>query len=265
MEKGGEAKMECSTEAAVSIITPTYNASRFITETIHSVKKQTYTNWEMIIVDDCSTDNTVDIVKQEMEHDSRIKLFELKENSGPAIARNRAITAAKGTYLAFLDSDDLWLPQKLERQIAFMEKNNLAFSYTDYRIMNEDGEKTNVVFQVPPMLEYKSLLKNTMIGTLTVLLDKRKIGVVQMPLHRDCSEDYGLWLSILSKGIHAYGLNEELAIYRKCVHSLSSNKLKSAQKTWNTYRKVQKINIPAALWYFINYSLHALKKHLKTS
>ncbi|QIZ10387.1 glycosyltransferase family 2 protein [Priestia megaterium] len=257
--------MEYSTEAAVSIITPTYNASKFITETIHSVKEQTFTNWEMIIVDDCSSDNTVDIVKQEMVHDSRIKLFELKENSGPANARNRAIAAAKGNYLAFLDSDDLWLPQKLERQVVFMEENDLAFSYTDYRIMNENGEKTDVVFRVPPKLEYKSLLKNTMIGTLTVLLDKRKVGVVQMPLYRDCSEDFGLWLSILSKGIHAYGLNEELAIYRKCVHSLSSNKLKSAQKTWNTYRKVQKINIAAALWYFVNYSLHAFKKHAKTS
>ncbi|MBT2728959.1 glycosyltransferase family 2 protein [Bacillus sp. ISL-75] len=256
--------MEYSTEAAVSIITPTYNASKFITETIHSVKEQTFTNWEMIIVDDCSLDNTVDIVKQEMVHDSRIKLFELKENSGPANARNRAIAAAKGNYLAFLDSDDLWLPQKLERQVVFMEKNDLAFSYTDYRIMNENGDKTDVVFRAPPKLEYKSLLKNTMIGTLTVLLDKRKVGAVQMPLQKDCSEDYGLWLSILSKGIHAYGLNEELAIYRKCVHSLSSNKLKSAQKTWNTYRKVQKINIAAALWYFANYSLHAFKKHSKT-
>ncbi|MEH7484641.1 glycosyltransferase family 2 protein [Neobacillus drentensis] len=257
--------MGYSTEAAVSIITPTYNAARFISETIHSVREQTFTNWEMIIVDDCSLDNTVDIVRKEMVLDSRIKLFELKENRGPANARNIAITAAKGNYLAFLDSDDLWLPQKLERQLVFMEKNNLAFSYSDYRIMNENGEKTDIVFRVPPKLEYKSLLKNTMIGTLTVLLDKRKIGVVQMPLQRDCSEDFGLWLSILSTGVHAYGLNEELAIYRKCVDSLSSNKLKSAQKTWNTYRKVQKINIAAAIWYFVNYSLHAFKKHSKTS
>jgi teichuronic acid biosynthesis glycosyltransferase TuaG len=255
--------MKYSTAAAVSIITPTYNAARFITETINCVKEQTFTNWEMIIVDDCSLDNTVGIVKKEIDKDHRIKIIELKENRGPANARNRAIAASNGNYLAFLDSDDLWHPQKLERQLLFMENNNLTFSYTDYRIMTEDGKITDVVFHVPAKIEYKELLKNTMIGTLTVMLDKRKAGKVQMPLNRDCSEDYGLWLSILSRGITAYGLNEELAIYRKCDHSLSSNKLVSARKTWNTYRKVEKINIPSALWYFANYSFNALKKHSK--
>ncbi|MFZ7942307.1 MULTISPECIES: glycosyltransferase family 2 protein [Bacillaceae] len=256
--------MNYSAESKVSIITPTYNAARFITETIHSVKAQTYTNWEMIIVDDCSTDNTVDLVKKERELDSRIKLIELAANGGPAKARNKAITASSGNYLAFLDSDDLWSPHKLERQLNFMKKNNLAFSFTNYRIMDESGERTNTLIQVPAKIKYKCLLKNTLIGTLTVILDKRKVGNIQMPLYRDCSEDYGLWLSILSNGIDAYGLNEELALYRKREHSLSSNKLKSAQKTWNTYRKVEKINIPSALWYFANYSLRALKKHAKT-
>ncbi|MDR4949075.1 glycosyltransferase family 2 protein [Neobacillus cucumis] len=250
-----------SSDVAVSIITPTYNAAKFIVETIGSVKEQTFTNWEMIIVDDCSLDNTVDIVKKEIESDSRIKLIELKRNSGPARARNQAIAAAKGDFLAFLDSDDLWLPKKLEMQLLFMVKNNLAFSYTDYRIMTEDGAKTDIVFKVPSKLGYKTLLKNTMIGTLTVMLDKRKVGMVQMPLNRDCSEDFGLWLSILSRGIHAYGLNEELAIYRKSENSLSSNKFKSAKKTWNTYRKVEKINLTSSLWYFANYSINALRKH----
>ncbi|MGG3468165.1 glycosyltransferase family 2 protein [Neobacillus pocheonensis] len=256
--------MESSSEAVVSIITPSYNSAKFITETIRSVKEQTFTNWEMIIVDDCSLDNTVNIVKKAMMDDFRIKLIELKKNSGPAIARNRAIAYAKGNYLAFLDSDDLWLPRKLERQLMFMEKNNFAFTYSDYRIMSEEGERTDVVLRVPVKMDYKSLLKNTMIGTLTVMLDKRKVGRVQMPLHRDCSEDYGLWLTILSRGISAYGLNEELAVYRKCEVSLSSNKLKSARKTWNTYRKIENINIPSALWYFANYSLHAFLKHSKT-
>ncbi|MEC1526144.1 glycosyltransferase family 2 protein [Neobacillus niacini] len=256
--------MEKYTKPIVSVITPTYNAARYITETIHSVKDQTFTNWEMIIVDDASLDNTVEIVKEEMVKDSRIKLIELEKNSGPAYARNIAISAANGDYLAFLDSDDLWLPKKLERQLMFMEQNNLAFSYTAYRIMTENGERTDVVFQVPVMIDYKSLLKNTIIGTLTVMLDRRKVGIVQMPLHRDCSEDYGLWLSILSKGIKAVGLTEELAIYRKCEKSLSSNKLKSAQKTWNTYRKVENFTIPSSLWYFANYSIRALKKHSKT-
>jgi len=247
----------------VSIITPTYNAARYIMETIQSVREQTYLNWEMIIVDDCSTDNTVESVKQEMKEDPRISLVELTSNSGPAVARNTAIIRAKGDYLAFLDSDDLWLPQKLEKQLMFMKEKDAAFSFTDYRIMNEDGGKTDVIFKCPPLVEYKDLLKNTSIGTLTVILDKRKIGEVQMPLHRDCSEDYGLWLNILSKGIGAYGLDEELAIYRKCENSLSSNKLKSAQKTWNTYRKVGKINILLSIWYFVHYSVNGYKKHSK--
>ncbi|MFP7297455.1 glycosyltransferase family 2 protein [Neobacillus niacini] len=256
--------MDNSTKPIVSVITPTYNASRFITETISSVVEQTFTNWEMIIVDDSSLDNTVEIVKKEMEKDSRIKLLELKKNGGPANARNRAMEAASGTYLAFLDSDDLWLPQKLEKQLMFMDQENLAFSCTAYRIMTEEGDRTDAVFHVPVKIDYKRLLKNTIIGTLTVMLDRRKVGKIKMPIHRDCSEDFGLWLSILSKGIQAYGLNEELAIYRKRENSLSSNKLKSAQKTWNTYRKVEKITIPSSLWYLANYSLHALKKHSKT-
>ncbi|UOQ45420.1 glycosyltransferase family 2 protein [Halobacillus salinarum] len=252
-------------EDLVSIITPTYNASRFICETIQSVKFQTYTNWEMIIVDDCSTDQTKELVTKEMMLDARIKVIPSAANHGPAHARNTAIKASKGKYLAFLDSDDLWHPKKLSNQITFMRKNKIGFSYTDYRMMNEAGEKSDRVIRVPEKMEYKELLKNTIIGTLTVVLDKEVVGEVQMPLFRDCSEDYGLWMSILSKDIHAYGLNEELAYYRKCGHSLSSNKFNSAKKTWNTYRKVGKVNIPSALWYFVNYTYHAFYKHTKTS
>jgi teichuronic acid biosynthesis glycosyltransferase TuaG len=248
----------------VSIITPTYNAAKYVLETIQSVKVQTYQDWEMIIVDDASTDGTVEIIKHEMKSDPRIRLIELKTNAGPAEARNTALACANGTYMAFLDSDDIWLPQKLEIQLDFMKRNKIAFSYTDYRLMNDDGELTDIIFSVPNKLDYKSLLKNTMIGTLTVVIDKTMVGEVRMPLHRDCSEDYGLWLHILSSGIVAHGLNKELAVYRKCEKSLSSNKFKSAKKTWNTYRKVRNINIPAALWYFTNYSINALKKHTKT-
>jgi teichuronic acid biosynthesis glycosyltransferase TuaG len=255
--------MANSNNALVSIITPTFNASKYVQETILSVKAQTYQNWEMIIVDDASKDGTVEIIEHEMKSDPRIRLIELDTNGGPAKARNTALGCANGTYLAFLDSDDLWLPEKLEKQLDFMQRNKIAFSYSDYRLMNDDGERTEIVFSVPKRLDYTSLLKNTMIGTLTVVLDKTKIGEVRMPLHRDCSEDYGLWLHILSSGIVAHGLNEELAVYRKCEKSLSSNKFKSAKKTWNTYRKVRNISVPSAVWYFANYSINALKKHTK--
>lgn len=254
-------KMGTSVQDLVSIITPSYNSSNYICSAIQSVKAQTFQNWELIIIDDCSYDDTLEKVKKEIQGESRIKVIKLQENKGPAYARNIGIAAAKGNYLSFLDSDDIWLPQKLERQLMFMKRSHIAFSYTSYTIMNESGGKAKEVINVPPRTTYHSLLKNTAIGTLTVMLDIRQLGFVQMPLYRDCSEDFGLWLSILSKGIHAYGLNEELAIYRKREHSLSGNKLRSAHKTWNTYRKVEKINFASALWYFANYSFNALKKH----
>lgn len=256
--------MNRSKENFISIITPTYNASKFIADTIQSVKSQTHSNWELIIVDDCSTDTTTELVEKEIESDNRIKLIKLMENGGPANARNIALVQAKGSYIAFLDSDDLWHPLKLEKQLAFMKVNDIAFSYTAYRIMKENGELTDAVFHVPKHMNYRNLMANTAIGTLTVMLDSKKIGPFQMELFRDCSEDYGLWLSILSRGIVAYGINEELAFYRKCERSLSSNKIHSALKTWNTYRKIQRKSRFVSLWYLMNYSFHAVLKHSKT-
>lgn len=264
MNEGGREIMVRQMNPLISIVTPTYNAAKYISETIHSVKQQIYQNWEMILVDDCSTDETREIIWREIKYDDRFHLIELTKNGGPSIARNKAIEHAKGDYLAFLDSDDLWLPQKLEKQVAFMMKNKLAFSFTKYRMMTEEGIQTNFTVSVPQKISYKHLLKNTTIGTLTVMLDKRKVGNVQMVDDREISEDFALWLSILGKGFQAYGLDEELALYRKCEQSLSSNKLHSAKKTWNTYRKMEKINFLHALWYFTNYSFHAYKKHAKT-
>ncbi|QFT90334.1 Putative teichuronic acid biosynthesis glycosyltransferase TuaG [Bacillus sp. THAF10] len=248
----------------VSVITPTYNASKYVLDTIRSVQAQTYSNWEMLIVDDCSQDNTCEIIKEEMKQDSRIKLKELKTNGGPGHARNTAFNLAKGKYIAFLDSDDLWHPEKLTKQLAFMKEHDSVFSFTAYRIMKESGEKTEVVFRALPTVTYKTLLLNTAIGTLTVVLNKQKLGNFQMKLFRDCSEDYGLWLSILKEGITAHGLNEELAVYRKCENSLSSNKFHSAKKTWNTYRKIENKNVILSCWYLMNYSYHAIRKHAKT-
>ncbi|MBN8235215.1 glycosyltransferase family 2 protein [Halobacillus kuroshimensis] len=247
----------------VSIITPAYHAAGQIMETIRTVQHQTYTNWEMIIVDDCSEDETVSVVKRAQEKDDRIRLICLHENKGPAFARNRAIESARGRYLAFLDSDDLWMPEKLEKQLSFMKAKHAAFTFTAYKMMKENGEETNLIFKAPIEVTYKDLLKNTSIGTLTVMLDRRRFGSIRMPLYRDCSEDYGLWLMLLSSGSTAYGLNEPLAFYRKCSDSLSSNKWKSAKKTWNTYRKVKGINGVRSFWYFMNYTVHGVKKHFR--
>lgn len=245
----------------VSVITPTYNSEAYIQQTIESVKNQKYQNWEMIIVDDCSKDNTVEIVKNEAEKDERIRLIQLQKNSGAAVARNTAIRNAKGKYIAFLDSDDLWYPEKLEKQVTFMQEKDIAFSFTSYRIINEDGTETDKIIQVPKEIDYKGLLKNTIIGCLTVMLDVSKLGLVQMPNIRT-RQDTALWLAILKKGYKAYGIQEPLAKYRKVKGSISSNKLKMAKQNWRMYRDIENLNVIYASWCFVNYAWNALKKNL---
>lgn len=244
----------------VSVITPTYNSEAYIWKTIDSVKNQKYQNWEMIIVDDCSRDNTVKIVKNEAEKDERIRLIELQENSGAAIARNTAIQNARGRYIAFLDSDDLWHPEKLEKQVAFMQEKDIAFSFTSYKIINENGIETEKIIQVPKEIDYRGLLKNTIIGCLTVMLDVNKVGLVQMPNIRT-RQDTALWLSILKRGYKAYGIQEPLAKYRKVRGSISSNKLKMAKQNWRMYRDLENLSVLYASWCFVNYAWNALKKN----
>jgi teichuronic acid biosynthesis glycosyltransferase TuaG len=249
-----------SQDVLVSIITPTYNAEKFIENTMKSVQAQTYENWEMIIVDDCSTDNTVEIIQNFIQSDDRIKLKVLENNSGASVARNTAIQLAKGKFVAFLDSDDLWLPTKVEKQIDFMLQNDLAFSFTSYRVITEEGEQTDRVIRVPQKMGYQDLLKNTIIGCLTVMLDIEKVGKVQMPLIRT-RQDFALWLSILKRGFHAYGLQDELALYRQVQGSISSNKIKAAKQNWKVYREIEKLGTFKSIWYFTNYAWNAYMKH----
>lgn len=250
-----------NTSPIVSIITPTYNAQKFILETIQSVREQTYHNWEMIICDDCSKDDTVKIIKKEAEKDKRIKLIQLEQNSGAAVARNTALKEAKGKYISFLDSDDLWYPDKLQKQISFMIEKNAEFSFSAYHLIDESGKKTGKTINVPIEIDYKSLLKNTIIGCLTVMLDREKIGLVQMPNIRT-RQDTALWLSILKKGYIAHGIQEPLAKYRKVEGSISSNKLKMAKQNWRLYRNIENLNFFYALWCFGNYAWNAFKKNI---
>lgn len=249
------------TEALVSIITPCYNAGHLINETIESVQAQSYQNWEMLIVDDCSSDHSLQVVQKEAERDPRIRVISLKKNGGAAEARNAGFEAAGGEYIAFLDSDDLWHPEKLMRQVAFMQEQDCSFSFTNYRIMKEDGERTNTIVSGPEEITYHYLLKNTVIGTLTVMLNRNKIGPFRMTGVGNCTEDFALWLSILKEGHKAVRLNDVLAYYRKSSTSDSANKWKSARRTWNTYRHAQKINLLKTVWYFSHYSYHAYRKH----
>ncbi|PGO26564.1 glycosyl transferase [Bacillus cereus] len=245
----------------ISIIVPTYNASRFIEETIHSVLNQSFQDWELIIIDDCSTDDTVQKLNEFRKIDQRIRVKVLEENSGAAIARNTGINMASGRYIAFLDSDDLWVPRKLETQLNFMKENNVAFSFTGYEIITESGEKTGKIIHVPKNINYQGLLKNTIIGCLTVMIDTQQVGKIQMPNLRT-RQDTATWLSILKRGFEAYGLDEVLSKYRKVENSISSKKIKMARMNWKLYREVEGLSIFKSAWCFINYAYNGFAKHL---
>ncbi|WP_371400145.1 glycosyltransferase family 2 protein [Priestia megaterium] len=243
----------------VSIITPSYNCSSFIEETIQSVQIQSYCHWEMLIVDDKSEDNSVDIIKQNIEKDQRIKLISLTKNMGAAEARNAALKEAKGDYIAFLDSDDLWLPTKLEEQVAFMQRGNLAFTFTSYCLIDEQGRDMNIEVQAPDKISYKDLIGNTVIGCLTVMLDRHQVGKIQMPNIQP--EDTALWLQLLRGGHQAYGLQKVLSRYRIVSNSTSRNKLKAAFRYWRLLRNQEKLNIVKANFYFSKYAFNAYNKN----
>lgn len=240
----------------VSIITPSYNSALLIVPTIKSVISQSIGDWEMIIVDDCSCDNSVEVIRSFADQDPRIKLIQLAENSGAAVARNTAIEAASGRYIAFLDSDDAWLPNKLEKQIAFMQENNYPFTYAAYDKVNESDEVFGHV-GVPSKVAYSDLLKSCSIGCLTAIYNTEYFGKVYMPLIRK-RQDLGLWLKLLKKTKYAYGLNETLGLYKVRSDSISANKKSAALFTWRLYRDVEQINLLKSIYYFSNYAVRGL-------
>jgi len=245
----------------VSIITPSYNSSKFIEECVNSVVSQTFQNWEMIIIDDYSNDNSRDIISELSEKDERIKYIFLEENVGSAEARNVAIKQSKGKYIAFLDSDDFWSKDKLEKQISFMNEKDIAFSFTSYQRISEDGKTKYSVIAAPNKMSYHSYLRNTIIGCLTVIIDKEKTGDFQMPNIRS-SHDMALWLLIMKRGFSAYGLDENLAYYRIVSTSNTSKKWKAAKEVWDVYRKQEKLNILYSIYCFIGYAFNAIKKRV---
>ncbi|WP_441296495.1 glycosyltransferase family 2 protein [Bacillus sp. FJAT-45066] len=253
-----------SEKPLVSVITPSFNSERFIKDTIASVISQTFNNWEMIIVDDGSSDNTIKFVKEVIKHDPRIKLIQLHQNSGPAIARNVALEHAKGRYVAFLDSDDQWLPEKLEKQLNFMQKENVAFSFTGYKMIKEDGSEIGDIIDIPKSVSYDDLLKQNMIGCLTVMIDRDIIGDVKMVNIRT-RQDYVLWLNISKNGFKAYGLNSVLAKYRIVNNSISRKKWKMAIQNWKVYREIERMSIWKSSWYFIFYLYYKGKKYMNKS
>lgn len=232
----------------VSVITPSYKSERFISQTIESVLDQTYTKWEMIIVDDLSPDNSNEIVEKYCKKDSRIKLIKLNKNSGPAVARNRAIEESNGRYISFLDADDLWKSEKLEKQIKFMQDKDCSLSYSAYETMSEEGVFDNNIINPPLKLSYKDLLKSNHIGCLTAIYDTQKVDKIFMPLI-DKRQDYGLWLKILRKTDFAYGIGESLAAYRLMSNSVSSNKLKLLKYHYKLFTEFEKIGKIKTFYY----------------
>lgn len=232
----------------VSVITPTYNCGRFIGETIESVIAQTYSNWEMIIVDDCSVDNTKTVVKQYQNQDSRIKYYCLEKNSGPAVARTKAMELAEGQYIAFLDSDDLWLKDKLTKQIKFMQDNDYAFTNTSYQHMDESGNMLDKVLKVIPKTDYNRLLLDCPVGNSTVIYDVSKMGKFKVPDIRKRNDD-ALWLAMLKKEKYIYGLPEILMKYRLRTNSVSSNKWSLIKYTWQLYRDIEHLSIFTSVWH----------------
>nr|WP_320136832.1 glycosyltransferase family 2 protein [uncultured Amphritea sp.] len=235
----------------VSIITPMYDCERYVSLCIESVLNQTFYDWELLVVDDCSTDASYQIVKSFSDH--RIKLFKLDENSGAAVARNYAIRKASGRFIAFLDSDDLWLPCKLEKHINFMLKKSIAFSYSSYYKINDNGDMLTEI-SVPLSVCYSQLLKTNVIGCLTAVYDTKVFGKVEMPQIRK-RQDFGLWLKLLKRTGEAVAIDESLSLYRTRANSISNNKLDAAKYTWRLYRDVENLPWLKCVYYFCFYAL----------
>jgi teichuronic acid biosynthesis glycosyltransferase TuaG len=245
----------------VSIITPAYRAAATVERTIESVLAQTHGEWELLIADDCSPDDTRERVAAWTRRDPRIRLIALEKNGGPAAARNAALERAQGRWIAFLDSDDLWLPQKLERSLAHARANQAALVFTGFRRISHDESHTGEYIGVPRTMTYRQLLGNTAIATSTVLLDRRQTGEVRMV--STYYDDFACWLAILRKGLVAHGLDEDLMRYRVMAASVSRNKKRSAQAVWKAYRQVEGLGVLASAWYFTRYAGNALRKYRK--
>ena len=245
----------------VSVIMPCYNMASFVSDSIKSVIAQTYPHWELLIVDDASTDATVNIIESFSQTDSRIKFAKKKQNSGIADTRNQCIQMAQGPVLAFLDADDIWHPEKLEKQLKFMLEKNVGFSYSTYDWIDEDGNTLNRFINTIGNLDYETYLRNTIIGCSTVMVNKTITGEVVVPKFRT-SEDTATWLDILRKGFLAYAIDEPLVSYRIRRKSASSNKIKAASDLWKVYRRHEKLPFFKAIYYFSCYAFNAIKKRL---
>lgn len=252
-----------SREPLVSIIMPAYNAGSYIEEAVRSVIRQTMTDWELIVLDDGSGDETSAIVKRLAAEDSRITLAPNSENMGVAKTRNRGFDLCTGRYVALLDSDDVWHPDKLEKQLARMAQTDADLSYTSYAIVGADGKKIRGDYLVPEQTTFDDLLKTNVIGCSTVMLAAHIVK--EHKFNTDFyHEDYVLWLQLLRSGCKAAGCTEVLVDWRYIQNSRSFNKQKAAKNRWKIYRTYLGLSLPKSIWLFANYGVSGLKKYLST-
>ena len=248
----------------VSIIVPVYNAEKFILETIESVEAQTYSHWELLLVEDGSSDGTAAVIEEyvRQKKEERIRLICQPSNMGAARARNRGLQEARGRYIAYLDADDLWAPRKLELQIGFMEERGAAFAFTGYEFADEKARGLGKVVRVPVTLSYRQALSNTTIFTTTVMFDTKRISreLLEMPVMK--SEDTALWWKVLRNGYTAYGLDENLALYRRPGKTLSSNKLEAIRRIWKLYRDAEGLDVLRSAWHFCFWAVRAVKRRV---
>lgn len=251
-------------DGLVSIIIPVYRADEYIEDTLESVRKQTYSNWELILVADGEQDSTIPVIEEYIQktEERRIRLFIQNQNQGAALARNRGVQEACGRYIAYLDADDLWDAKKLEKELAFMEKKDAAFIFTGYEFGDEKAVGTGKIVRVPEKLVYKEALKNTTIFTSTVMFDTTKISKEMLEMPNMKSEDTALWWKILRNGYDAYGLDENLVIYRRPVQSLSSNKLVAIRRIWDLYRKAEGLSFPYSCYNFCFWAIKAVLRRV---
>ena len=244
----------------ISIIVPVYNAEKFIKETVQSVLNQTYTDFELLLVDDCSKDGSVEAIKS--FDDKRVILLKQEQNAGAYAARNRGLKEAKGRYIAFLDSDDYWVPDKLEREMEFMERKNAGFVFTGYEFADENCVGTGKIVRVPRTINFKQALSNTTIFTSTVLIDREKVPDELIEMPDIASEDTATWWRILKAGHIGYGLNENLVKYRRSKGSLSSDKVEAVRRIWGLYRKIAGLSVISAAFHFVGWGFRAVFRRI---
>ena len=249
-------------DSLISIVMPVHNAEKYVRQSVASVKRQSYQNWELILVEDASTDRTPEILERLAGRDSRIRLIKNEGDHGASYARNAGIAAARGRYLAYLDADDIWSRHKLEEQLAFMKAKKAAFSFTAYEFGDADAKGTGKVVRVPEKLDYKRALSRTVIFTSTVMFDLAHVGKELIYMPHIKSEDTASWWKVLKSGVTAYGINKVYVVYRITGSSLSSDKIEALRRIWNLYRKSEHLSLAYSCVLFTGWAFRAVVRRL---